>query len=258
MNETDLINSWYAEIYDQHETQTDDVDFLLSILGNKPKTILEVCCGSGRILVPLARAGHKATGFDMDEFMLERIPAKAEGIENLAFYKEDAVAADWGRDFDIVILAGNILINIVTPLDYKEAQQLFIKKAANSLKTGGYIYLDFNLFSNPEVIFGNNIERVIFEGTDCNGTYGKYSILEGTYDIDSQIYKGRNRTELITGSGEKIILEKEATKYIPTLHDVYEWLENAGFVVEAEYGDYNGNPIDNNTCRTVIYARKVK
>jgi len=36
----------------------DHIEFLLSVVGPTPKRILEVCCGSGRILVPLANAGH--------------------------------------------------------------------------------------------------------------------------------------------------------------------------------------------------------
>ena len=88
------------------------------------------------------------------------------------------------------MLAANILINIVSGMDYKIAQQLFIKKAADSLKIGGYVYLDFNLFAKPEQFFGQRRERIIFEGIDNNGVYGKYIGLGGTFDTDTQICKG--------------------------------------------------------------------
>ncbi len=35
--------------------------FALSVIGAVPKRILEIGCGNGRILVPMARAGHDAT-----------------------------------------------------------------------------------------------------------------------------------------------------------------------------------------------------
>ena len=40
-NEKPIISKWVADIYDQKVTETDDVDFLLSIIGKKPKRILE-------------------------------------------------------------------------------------------------------------------------------------------------------------------------------------------------------------------------
>jgi len=86
MPKNDIMDKWYAYLYDQEETQTDDVDFLLSIIGQDPQNILEVGCGSGRILVPLAKAGHRATGFDMNDYMLERIPAKAKDMTNINFW----------------------------------------------------------------------------------------------------------------------------------------------------------------------------
>lgn len=258
MNEHNIINSWFADLYDQLETQTDDVEFMLTIIGSKPKNILEVCCGSGRILVPLVMAGHHVTGFDMDEDMMSKIPDKAKDLSNFQFYKADAVSSDWGRDFDIVVLAGNILINIESDMDYKKVQQLFIQKAVDSLKINGYIYLDFNLFAKPEQVFGCKRERIIFEGTDSNGVYGKYIVLGGTFDTVTQICRGQNRTELVTRMGEKIFVEKESIKHIPTLHDIHEWLANTGFSVESEYGNYNGNPISENTSRAIIYAKKVR
>ena len=63
---------WYADIYEQQENQTNDVKYILSTIGAAPKRVLEIACGGGRILEPLARAGHNVTGFDTDEAMLEK------------------------------------------------------------------------------------------------------------------------------------------------------------------------------------------
>lgn len=65
MNQNFYARHWYADVYEQFETQTNDVDFLLEVLKSidKPKSILEVACGGGRICVPLAQAGYNVTGF---------------------------------------------------------------------------------------------------------------------------------------------------------------------------------------------------
>lgn len=53
-------------------------------------------------------------------------------MTNIKFYKADALKSDWGKAYDVIFLAGNIMINIETDEDYKETQQLFIHKAANA------------------------------------------------------------------------------------------------------------------------------
>lgn len=257
MSAIDVINRWYADLYDQEEIQIDDINFMLTVIGEASKNILEVCCGSGRILVPLAKAGHKVTGFDMDDYMLERISAKAKGLTNINFSKADAINDEWEKNFDTVILAGNILINIISNMNYKEAQKLFIKKAYKSLKTNGHIYLDFDCFTQPEKFFGNSDERIIFEGIDGFGNYGKIIMSDGNYEAQTQITTFKCKTEIIAKDGEKIVRESARTKHIPTLLQVYEWLDEAGFKIVSEYGDYNGNPIGETTHRAIIWAEKI-
>ena len=40
-NEKPIISKWVADIYDQKVTETEDVEFLLSVIGKEPKRILE-------------------------------------------------------------------------------------------------------------------------------------------------------------------------------------------------------------------------
>lgn len=258
MDMNKIKSHWYAYIYDQQENQTYDVELMLQILGDKPKNILEVCCGGGRILVPLAKAGHNVVGFDRDEDMMSQMQKKITGLTNIRFYKANAIGSDWGRDYDVVVLAGNIMINIETDMDYQEAQALFIQKAADALKTGGYIYLDFDLHAHPEEIFNSTSERVHFDGTDDTGVYGRYIGCPGSYDIETQMTSGKSRTELRLPNGETYTFEKKSAKHIPTLQNVHDWLESSGFAIEQEYGGHNKGPIGETTHRAIIYAKKVK
>jgi len=247
---------WHAYIYDQQENQTDDVELMLSVLGKKPLRILEVCCGTGRILIPLAKAGHDVTGFDMDEDMMSMIPPKAVGLPNVTFYRANALTEDWGDGYDAVVLGGNIMINIVTNSDYKEAQRLFIQKAAKALKTGGHVYLCFDLHAHPEKIFHSTGERTRFHGTDDRGVYGRRINGSGSYDTKTQIASGKGCMEITRPGGQTVIFETEFMKHIPTLAQVHEWLSQNGLIIEQEYGDFQKNPISETTHRTIIYARK--
>lgn len=117
LKEEKIIADWSADMYEIDETETYDVEFLLAYLGTTPKRVLEIACGSGRILVPLAKAGHTVVGLDLDKAMLRKIPAKAEGLDNIAWRTADAIADDWGFGYDVVVIAGNFLMNIVSEED---------------------------------------------------------------------------------------------------------------------------------------------
>jgi hypothetical protein len=209
--------------------------------------------------VPIAKAGHKATGFDVDEYVVARMPEKATGIENIKYYQLDALKNGWGNNYDVVVLAGNVMMNIETDGDYKHAQKLFIKRASDALKIGGYIYLDFDLHSNPEIIFKPTLEeRVVFEGYDDKGIFGKYIICKGgSYNKDTQMVYGKRKVELVLKNGEKDVYEYASNKRIPKLAEIKEWLKENNFEVEQEYGNKNKEPISDKTHRATIYAKKI-
>jgi SAM-dependent methyltransferase len=229
---------------------------MLELIGTDKKNILEVCCGSGRILAPLAKAGHQVTGFDANEFMMAKIEEKVQELTNIKWYKTDAVTDDWGKNYEFVVLAGNIMINIETDMDYKEAQELFIQKAYDSLKHGGSVYLDFELFLHPDTVFGNTENRVIFEGTDKDGNFGTIKILNSDYNRQTQICKTNMSIELQTAKGEMISRSYTKVKHIPTLENVTKWLDDTGFSIKDIYGDYQKNEISKFTHRAIIVAQK--
>jgi SAM-dependent methyltransferase len=249
LNRNDLMRHWYAYIYDQEVIQ-DDVRHIASIIGAAPLHILEVACGSGRISIPLAQAGHTVTGFDVDEFMLERIPQKASGSANLHCYKADALTADWGTGFDAVILSGNILVNIVTDGDYRGAQELFIQKAASCVRQGGHLYLDFDCVNWPDSTPDPDKEWVCFEGTDDLGTYGKYIVESGAYDSKTRMAKGTRRYEITPKDGEPFAVTQPSVKHFPTYRQVVSWLEKYGWEIDWQ------NPVREETYHAIFWARK--
>ena len=271
LNKDYLLNHWYADIYEQKINETDEADFVLSVLKdekyNNVKNILDVCCGGGRNTVPLANAGYTVSGFDMDGYMLEKLQKRIErdNITNISWKKTDAVKDGWGKDFDVVVLAGNIFINIYTDGGYSEAQELFIRKAAECVKPGGYMYLDFDC----SVHFNNDDEKdltetekdikewTIFEGTDDIGTYGKFIMMCDKY-TDGKFMQ-RRRYEITPKDGETFSIIKYYTaKYFPKFDETKLWLDKYGWEILQLYGGRNKQPFDENIegNRAVIWAKK--
>lgn len=265
MNREFIARHWYASVYEQFENQTDDVDFLLNVLreqcGGAPQNLLEVACGGGRISIPLAQAGHTVTGFDADEQMLLRCYRRMQGLPKIRCYAADAVTDDWGSGYDVVVMAGNLLINIETTMDYAAAQALFLRKAAAALRPGGHLYLDFDLHFDPKSVFSGLRESSYFCGTDELGTTGRTVSYGGAYDPVTQICSGPNHWELTTNNGEQIILSSPCRyKHIPTQAQVYGWLASAGLTIERSYLNFTQDPIPEpipeHMYRATLWARK--
>lgn len=251
-------NHWYACIYEQQVIEADEIALIRDAVGSTPKRILEVACGGGRILAPLAEAGHVVTGFDTDKAMLERCQKKIQPFRNARCYQADAVTTEWGKDFDVVILAGNILVNIISDLDNTHAQALFIRKASEALKRGGHLYLDFDCPDWQTQSAEEKHEWVCFEGTDDRGTYGKYIVLSGDYSSETRIDSSSRRYEITPNGGTQEVFNTTVVKHFPTLKEVHQWLAGAGLAVEWEYAGFDRRPVNENELGThpVIWARK--
>ncbi len=255
-DENQIISKWIADMYDNDHTDIRDTEFAMSVIGKASKRILEVACGSGRILVPLANAGHVVTGLDFDEYMLSKIAAKSKGLKNISWKKCDVIKENWGIGYDVVMLAANFLFNIIADMDYDKAQALMIQKSADALASGGHIYIDYGYTLYPEKWFGSSRESIIWRGVDYEGNAGKMVLLNSTFDVETGIYRFVRRFELTLADGSIIQQDIPSAKHFATLEQIHSWLEASGFIVEEEYGDYARNPIGETTNRAIIWARK--
>lgn len=77
----DLIAPWYDL---EHGEFLDDLPLYLGLAEATGGPILELGCGSGRLLVPLAEAGYAITGMDRSAVMLARCRTAAEEAGVLA------------------------------------------------------------------------------------------------------------------------------------------------------------------------------
>ena len=66
-----------AELYDREETGAGDLALLRRMLAGRPGArVCEPFCGTGRLLLPLARDGHRLTGIELAPAMAARLRAK--------------------------------------------------------------------------------------------------------------------------------------------------------------------------------------
>src|SRR5690606_38175690 len=67
-----------AKLYDEDERAIvqDDIPFYLELADRCPGPVLELACGTGRVTLPLLRAGREVWGLDYSPHMLERLSRK--------------------------------------------------------------------------------------------------------------------------------------------------------------------------------------
>jgi SAM-dependent methyltransferase len=243
-------------IYDREENGTEDIELMLSLLG-EPKNILEPCCGTGRVLAPLARAGHTMTGLDRDCGMLARLPEKIRGLTNAKAYLADVLQCDWGEGYDAVLLPDNTIENLDGARDDVEAQRIVIRKAAHALKPGGHFFLSFNLHDNPEAFFTSSGGETAYAGTDDFGVTGKVTRLGSRYDARTRIASGSNAFELTLRDGTSHTFEESWSKHVLPLELALSWLDEVGMEVEHVWNGYHRQPIaEGQYNNAVIWARK--
>jgi SAM-dependent methyltransferase len=105
----------------------------------RPATVLDAGCGTGRVAIELARRGHDVVGVDVDPTMLVAARDKAPDLTWDVADLTDA-ALDLGRTFDVVVMAGNVLIFVPSG-----SEGLVIANMARHVSPGGRLVAGYSL-----------------------------------------------------------------------------------------------------------------
>lgn len=109
-------------------------------LAPAPARILELGVGSGRLAIPLARAGYDVVGIDASREMLDLLRA-SDPYGSVHLFRGDFSSREveqCGTGFDLVLLAYNAL-SMQPSID---AQRATLDNAATSLRPGGNLVIE--------------------------------------------------------------------------------------------------------------------
>ncbi|KQU72990.1 hypothetical protein ASC75_04825 [Aminobacter sp. DSM 101952] len=96
-----------ASVYDALNPPGRDTDFYLDVAGERPRTILDMGCGTGLLAVEFARRGHKVTGADPAAGMLA-IARSRPGGDLVDWIASDAAGLVTETRFDLVVMTGHV------------------------------------------------------------------------------------------------------------------------------------------------------
>ncbi|TOM32196.1 SAM-dependent methyltransferase, partial [Vibrio parahaemolyticus] len=90
----------YDAQYEQHYHH--DIAFITRLIEEtNARSVLDVCCGSGIVTIPVSEQLNEAIGIDISEGMLKHAKDKAKSRSNLRFLHLDATQFSLGKKFDL-------------------------------------------------------------------------------------------------------------------------------------------------------------
>lgn len=244
-----------AELYDlEHASFDDDIDFYLNYVESVGDPILELGCGTGRLLGPIAGAGFRVTGVDLSQSMLTRAAnaislADQSGLVQL--HRGDMTRANEvpGGPFGVVIVALNGLLHAAA----FHAQRRLLASAQAALDPRGLLLIDV-LNPTPETLRGFD-HSLIHEGTwqTSNGVrvdkFSSRRVLPASQMIATELWY-----DLTAPDGTvRRIATSMPMRYVHRA-ELELMLELAGFVEWQIYGSYDLDPFGDHSDRLIVAA----
>ena len=97
-----------------HSAYPEDLDFWLSLARKSGSPVLELGCGTGRLTLPLARAGYQVFGIDYDRTMLSFLKnsINVEEADRISIFQADMAEFRLAKLFQLIILPCNTLSSL--------------------------------------------------------------------------------------------------------------------------------------------------
>ena len=220
----------YAPFYDWENAQTvqrRDVAFWSRLALAHSGRVLELGCGTGRIALPVVKAGARLVGVDLSAPMLERARRRLRRAKVMAPY--------------------GILQSLVRERDLRAT----LRSVARVMPRGGLFVIDLV----PDLPrWAEYQRRVSLRGRRDNKT--NLTLIESVRQ-DRRRGLTSFEQEYIERRGRQRTLHRFALTFRTlSVPQMARRLEKAGFAIQAILGDYQGGPWDERADVWVILAKK--
>lgn len=262
---SDTLYSNDARFYDldNREQLKYDISFYLDRASKIKGHILELACGTGRITIPLAEAGHDVWGLEFSHQMFEQFKSKIKNLPEEIADKIHLVHGDmsdfsFDRKFPLIIIPGR---SFQLLLDEKKEISCLQNVHHHLTKNGLFIFdlADFIKNKEQEKEWANEEEIFDWENTDPKTGYKiRRTHIKKKIDTIRQIIYPQ-KTYYITkndGSSEvEKIVKRSSWKYFFE-DQIKNLLISNGFKIIEEMGTFAGEPIRMGTAFIFVCQKK--
>ena len=251
-----------AEFYDifYAGSQWPDIDLFMDYAKSAGGRILELACGTGRILVPLAQAGCDITGLDISTFMLDNCRRKLAGQPTDVQKRVKLVQADMTNfrlkeKYALAIFPAHSFQLLKSPKE----QEGCLHSIAEHLFPGGRLVIDVfqplvqRLSDSKYLMETNDNEptRTLPDGRvvrRANRT-SAFHRAEQYNDVELIYY-----VEYPDGREERLV--QEFSMYNFFHYELEHLLRLCGFKVIELFGNYDKSPLSDDSHSMIFVAEK--
>ncbi len=248
--------SGYAELYDLDYADRDEDLLMIEQFATRcGSPVLELGCGTGRVLVPLARRGFQVTGVDASQAMLERARQRAateQVADSVTLVHQDMRGLDLDQRFNLAFAAANTFMDLPTA-DEQLAVLTYIRRHLNP---GGLLLLDLfhpdlgeltersgqviHDWTRPHPDTGEPVTKFYSQVTDV-----AHQLIHFTFFVDALDVAGVVRRTIFSFS-LRYLLRSELELM----------LRRAGYELEAVYGSYDLDGFAADSEKLIAVARR--
>lgn len=242
----------YKNLAVSYDRLTNDVDYaavvtfyeqILHSEGVRPRTAVDLACGTGSVSALLAKRGLSVIGVDMSEDMLSIAYEKTRDLKSPPmFVCQKLQQLQLPRGVDLAVCALDSLDYITDPDDCAEA----IRRVYKVLNPGGVFIFDVN---TPEKLRAMDGQVWLDEDEDV------YCVWRGEFDDATNICSyGMDLFQRNGNVWQRSFEEHREYTYSAAM--LTDFLKRAGFTSIQVYGDRRMTPPDASDQRIYLKARK--
>lgn len=247
-----------ARYYDLENADfTEDLEFWLELADEYGDPVLELGCGTGRVLLNLARRGHAVTGVDNAPEMLARLEAKLNTASHRHLAQAPVLlqagmdAFEAPQSFRLAIMPFNTFMHLLTP----EAQLATLTHLRGRLASGAALALDL---TNPGEAYSAQEETgLTLERTFADGDRTVQQFASVALDRAAQLARITWLYDSTAPDGglQRTIVPLTLRHTFPG--EMRLLLERCGFALTHLYGDYDRSPYVDGAPRLLVLATAV-
>jgi SAM-dependent methyltransferase len=231
--------------YDRLFTPSGDIEFFVDQARTLSGPTLDLACGTGRILQPVADAGFAATGIDLSPGMLAEARRKAQsGHSSVRYIQGDIRNFSVGERFALIFIAGNSICHL-HDIDSFQACMACVR---GHLAAGGRFIVDVYVPNLQFLQIDPEIRLPFSEYDDPDGSGRVVVTQTSRYDAITQI-KSVRTFHKFPGETPEIEGSLELKMYFP--QELQALLHYNGLRLVAAYGGYDKTRLTNTSAKQI-------
>lgn len=236
-----------------------DVRFYTDLAKQSGGPVLEIACGTGRVLLPIARQGTAIDGVDNSPAMLDVLKSSltqesSDVRERVALHSGDMRKFRLGKKYPLAIMPFRPMQHMFTVEDQVDA----LTTAAAHLRDDGRLVFDVFYPKFEMLAAGIDEEMLDSEWKESSGKVVRRYFRKESFDKIRQTFTGNFIFR--TYEGEKLVREEmdPLGMCYYTYMQIRALFALAELEVVTEYGSFAKGPLDNSATEMIFVVKKAK